>query len=122
METGFNEMDDNELIEHEIKVDKFLSVKMKIPKKMDALELKALATKSQKLLNLSDLSVQRHPRQTRVRISIDEKKEFVNEISEAKKKGQLEEMAKKYGCTVSELRKKGYDFAYAVKKNESITR
>lgn len=57
---------ENKLIEHKIKVDNYLDVTLKIPEVMDALELKALATKATKLLNLSNLT-ENMPKQKYVR-------------------------------------------------------
>lgn len=45
-----------ELIEHEIVVDKYLSATLKIPRVITSLELKALFMKANKLFNISEIS------------------------------------------------------------------
>lgn len=42
---------------HDITVDEFIEVKLKIPKVMDAMDLKALTMKANKLFNLATLEV-----------------------------------------------------------------
>lgn len=46
-----------ELIEHTVRVDEHISVQMKIPKELDALALKGLMVKANKLMNLSEVPV-----------------------------------------------------------------
>lgn len=47
-----------ELIEHTIIVDEHISVQMKIPKELDALALKGLMVKANRLMNLSEVQIQ----------------------------------------------------------------
>ena len=46
-----------ELLEHEIVIDEHIKVTLMIPKKLSALELKALMVKSNKLFNLSEVPI-----------------------------------------------------------------
>lgn len=48
-----------ETIEHDVIVDDNISVKLKIPKVMTAIELKALSMKADKLFKLSDVNIPR---------------------------------------------------------------
>ena len=47
----------NELLEHEVVIDEHIKVTLMIPKKLSALELKALMVKSNKLFNLSEVPI-----------------------------------------------------------------
>jgi len=48
---------DRQYIEHFIDIDEMLELKMKIPKRLNALELKALMTKADKLFKLSEVQI-----------------------------------------------------------------
>lgn len=47
-----------QLIEHEILVDKYITVKLAIPKQLDAVSLKGLMTKANRLFSLSEIELQ----------------------------------------------------------------
>ena len=47
----------SELIEHTVEIDEYLSATIKIPKVLDALELKALMAKANKLFNLAEVPI-----------------------------------------------------------------
>lgn len=53
MENGL----DREFVEHFIDIDELMELKMKIPKRLDALELKALMVKADKLFKLSEVTI-----------------------------------------------------------------
>ena len=46
-----------ELIEHEVIINDMMEIKMKIPKKMTAMDLKALMVKANKIFSISDTSI-----------------------------------------------------------------
>ena len=46
-----------ELLEHIVDIDKFMEVRLKIPKRLNALELKALMSKANKMFNLADVPI-----------------------------------------------------------------
>ena len=50
-------MDKNEVVEHIVVVDEYISAILKIPKELSALDLKALMVKSNKLLNLAEVRI-----------------------------------------------------------------
>lgn len=47
--------EENELIEHKIEIDEYVSATLRIPKVLTAIELKALMIKANKLFNLADV-------------------------------------------------------------------
>ncbi len=47
----------NELIEHSIVVDEYITATIKIPKQLTAMEFKALATKANKLFSLAEVQI-----------------------------------------------------------------
>ena len=49
--------ENNELINHEVVIDKYLTATLSIPKKLTSLELKALFMKANKLFNLSEVEI-----------------------------------------------------------------
>jgi hypothetical protein len=54
---------DNEMFEHIVEVDPMIEVRMKIPKRITALELKALMSKATKLFNLAEVPIREKPTQ-----------------------------------------------------------
>jgi len=50
-------MEENERIEHIVEVDEYLEVKLKIPKRLNAMSLKALMTKATKLFNMAEIPI-----------------------------------------------------------------
>lgn len=52
-----NEIRNEEMLEHIIRIDEFLEVKMLIPKVLDAMTFKAITLKASKMFNISDMEV-----------------------------------------------------------------
>ena len=50
-------MNESEMMEHIIKIDEYLEVKMQIPKVLDAMTFKAITMKASKMFNISDMDV-----------------------------------------------------------------
>jgi len=80
-----------EKIEHEIKIDDNIIVKMNIPKVLTAIELKALMHKANKLFNLSEVTI------------VDTKRKYVSRNK--KDYTKIDDLIHK-GHTISKIAKK----------------
>jgi hypothetical protein len=66
-----------EMIEHEVVVDDYITVKLKIPKVLTAMDLKGLMMKTNKLFNMSEVAIQQpSTRKKYVKFSDDIKDEI----------------------------------------------
>ncbi len=75
----------DELIEHIVEIDDYISVIIKIPKRLDALKMKALMMKTNKLFNLSEVPIQEGPRgsyKKKIRKKTDYTKFSIEELTE----------------------------------------
>lgn len=114
-----NQEKESQLIEHEIEVNNYVSVRLKIPKKLDALELKSLSTMSTKLLNLSQVTdakqlPSREPR--RMLRNQEQRVEVLKEFLKAENKQERQVLADKHGVPLKRYCQRMHNLKYNLKK------
>ena len=109
----------NEMIEHTIEIDEYVSVTLKIPKVLTAIELKALMYKANKLFNLAEvpLTPGKRPRQKYIKHDLEAKKNIVKAYDKSSTKEEKEELAKKYGMSIVDISKTIYYYRQVVKRS-----
>ena len=94
-----------ELIEHEIVIDEYMTATLKIPKVLTAMELAALMAKAKKMFNISDAQTeQQHSvkrMETRnyvaVKLTTEQEKELIRDYDINLSNEEKDEIAEKYG-------------------------
>ena len=103
----------DELLLHTIKVDEYISVDMKIPRELDALSLKGLMLKANRLLNLSEVAIPVATPKTRNKVNgfwTEEKRVAFKKELKAAKTNQLAfaSFGKKHGIADTTARNEFY--------------
>ena len=107
---------EDDLIEHIIDVDEYISITLKIPKVLTPMGLKALTVKANKLFNLSEVPlVDSKKRQYGIRngISNEEKIEYIKKYDESDREGK-ERIATELGVLPQSLYSKISAFRLSV--------
>ena len=119
---------ETELIEHNIKIDDYTKVILSIPKEMDAMELKGIMQKANKLMSMSEISLKPRKKYTmsgkyskenetgnskwkagRRGLFTDEQSNQISKIRKANGINKAEgyrELAKKFGLTYEQVKSK----------------
>ena len=83
----------NNLVEHSIKIDDYIELRMKLPLVLDAMEFTAVLEKARKLMKLSEISIPARQRHVR---NVDEKLSLVSDYEAIGKGGDYSPLLKKY--------------------------
>lgn len=110
----------NETYDHIIEIDQYTELILKIPKKMNAVELKGLCTKATKLFNMSEIPLPKKSISNRSRLSIEQKKKFILEFEKAKLCGELDYVAERKGYTPKEYKNKVYQMKYDIRAKHGV--
>ena len=110
---------ENELIEHKIKIDEYISAEIKIPKVLTAMDLKALMYKANKLFNLAEVPIVEKRKYVRngkdIVVNNTEDVEFLEKYNKLDIIGR-KELAKSIGITVRAL----YQKVFYIKRNTKL--
>ena len=110
--------EDNEgMVEHKVEIDEYVSVTLKIPKVLTAIELKALMYKANKLFNLAEVPLVpgKGARQKYSKHDLETKKKIVKEYDKLATKEEREGLAKKYGMSTVDVSKTIYYYKRVIK-------
>ena len=96
-----------ELIEHEVVIDEYMTATLKIPKRLSAMELAAIMAKAKKMFNISDAQTeQQHSVSkmetrgyTQIRLSEEQEREIIDTYNVEMSNEEKDNMAKEYGFT-----------------------
>lgn len=111
------ENEQTEIIEHIVEIDNYLSATLKIPKKLTAIELKALMMKANKLFNLSETPLVEKRKYIRCKIRSEaEKRELVEKYEKSNDEERLR-MTEEMGIGNKSL----YQMIWKIKKDLNIS-
>lgn len=115
---------DNGFFAHIVEIDRYTEVTLKIPKRLDAIELKALCAKATKLFNMAEVvvnpNIQRKIYAPKAKLSLQEKKDYIIEFERAKRDGTIDDLAKEKGLTPYQYKQKAYQMKYDVRKRHGV--
>lgn len=102
-----------EIIEHTVEVDEYISAIIKIPKTLTAIDLKALMFKANKLFNIAEVPLIDKPK--RKYMKKDETLKLIEKYDKANDK-EKQEMANEFGVNLKSL----YQRIWKSKKNYGV--
>ncbi|KKM60141.1 hypothetical protein LCGC14_1544840 [marine sediment metagenome] len=114
-----NKMDEeeNEIVEHTVEIDDYVSVKLKIPKVMTAMDMKALMQKANKLFTLSDTPMIPIQKRQYVQRKVEDKSALIKDYDESTDKQRIK-LASDMGISLKSL----YQKVWALRKSLGISK
>ena len=112
-----DEEDEQELIEHTVEIDEYVSATIRIPKVLTAIDLKALMYKANKLFNIAEVPLVAVKKRVYHRSDYKGSNRLVNEYDSASKEERLE-MAERLGINAKLL----YQRVWGLKKDVGINK
>lgn len=102
-----------DIVEHIVEIDSYVSVTIKIPKRLSAIDLKALMAKANKMFNLSETPII-EKRRAKYLISNDEEKKKLIEKYQNSSDEEKSRMAQEMGISEKSLYQKVWSFKKAL--------